>query len=93
MPSILKKKTNLLPGITLISQFGFTFIFGPLGLVLSLPISVVIQVIIKEIIIFKKANVNGIAYILRGTSYGDVRILTGNGPGKDLYDIQNTLQT
>ena len=50
MPSILKKKTNLLPGLTLISQFGFTFIFGPLGLVLSLPISVVIQVLIKETI-------------------------------------------
>ena len=49
MPSILKKKTNLLPGLTLISQFGFTFIFGPLGLILSLPIAVVIQVIIKEI--------------------------------------------
>ena len=48
MPSILKKKTNLLPGLTLISQFGFTFIFGPLGLVLSLPIAVVMQVFIKE---------------------------------------------
>ena len=32
------------------SQFGFTFIFGPLGLVLSLPIAVVMQVIIKEIV-------------------------------------------
>ena len=51
MPSILKKKTNLLPGLTLISQFGFTFIFGPLGLVLSLPIVVVTQVLIKELII------------------------------------------
>ncbi len=50
MPSILQKKTNLLPGLTLISQFGFTFIFGPLGLILSLPIAVVIQVIIKETI-------------------------------------------
>ena len=50
MPSILKKKTNLLPGFTLISQFGFTFIFGPLGLVLSLPIAVVIQVFIIETI-------------------------------------------
>ncbi len=48
MPSILKKKANLLPGLTLISQFGFTFIFGPLGLILSLPLAVIIQVIIKE---------------------------------------------
>jgi len=50
MPSIMKKKANLLPGITLISQFGFTFIFGPLGLILSLPLAVVIQVLIKETI-------------------------------------------
>ena len=48
MPSIMKKKTNLLPGLTLISQFGFTFIFGPLGLILSLPLALVIQVFIKE---------------------------------------------
>ena len=48
MPSIMKRKANLLPGLTLISQFGFTFIFGPLGLVLSLPLAVVIQVLIKE---------------------------------------------
>ena len=48
MPSIMKKKANLLPGLTLISQFGFTFIFGPLGLILSLPLAVVIQVIVKE---------------------------------------------
>tara|TARA_B100001029_G_scaffold146947_1_gene127662 strand:- start:64 stop:927 length:864 start_codon:yes stop_codon:yes gene_type:complete len=50
MPSIMKKKTNLLPGLTLISQFGFTFVFGPLGLILSLPLAVVIQVLIKELI-------------------------------------------
>ena len=50
MPSIMKKKANLLPGITLISQFGFTLIFGPLGLILSLPLAVVIQVLIKETI-------------------------------------------
>jgi len=50
MPSIMKKKANLLPGITLISQFGFTFFFGPLGLILSLPLAVVIQVLIKETI-------------------------------------------
>ncbi len=50
MPSIMKKKANLLPGLTLISQFGFTFIFGPLGLILSLPLALVIQVIIKETI-------------------------------------------
>ena len=32
-------------------------------------------------------GINGIAYILRGTSYGDVRILTGDGTNPDLLDI------
>jgi hypothetical protein len=32
-------------------------------------------------------GINGVAYILRGTSYGDVRILTGTGPNPDLLDI------
>ena len=32
-------------------------------------------------------GINGIAYILRGTSYGDVRILTGTGTNPDLLDI------
>lgn len=31
-------------------------------------------------------SINGMGYILRGTSYGDVRILTGDG-APDLYDI------
>ena len=44
----MKKRNNLLPGLTLISQFGFTFVFGPLGLILSLPLAVIIQVLIKE---------------------------------------------
>jgi predicted PurR-regulated permease PerM len=50
MPSIMKKKANLLPGLTLISQFGFTFIFGPLGLILSLPLAVVIKVLINVLV-------------------------------------------
>jgi len=32
-------------------------------------------------------GINGLAYILRGTSYGDVRILTGDGTNPDLMDI------
>ena len=35
-------------------------------------------------------GINGIAYILRGTSYGDVRILTGDGANPDLLDIYDT---
>ncbi len=30
---------------------------------------------------------NGMGFMLKGTIYGDVRILTGNGPGEDLYDL------
>ena len=55
-PSIMQRQTRLLPGITLLGQFALTFLFGPLGLILSLPIIVVIQVIIKEISIQKKLN-------------------------------------
>ena len=32
-------------------------------------------------------SINGIANILRGPTYGDVRILTGDGPNPDLLDI------
>ncbi len=32
-------------------------------------------------------GINGLAYIYRGSSYGDVRILTGTGANPDLYDI------
>ena len=32
-------------------------------------------------------GINGVAYILRGTSYGDVRILTGDGANPDLLDL------
>lgn len=33
------------------------------------------------------ASINGMGYILRGTSYGDVRILTGTGGADDIYDV------
>jgi hypothetical protein len=32
-------------------------------------------------------GIGGLAYMYRGTSYGDVRILTGTGTNPDLYDI------
>ena len=44
-------KVKLLPGLTLTAQFIFTVIFGPIGLFLSLPLAVVIQVLAKEILI------------------------------------------
>ena len=33
------------------------------------------------------SSINGMGYILRGTSYGDVRILTGTGGADDIYDV------
>ena len=42
---------KLLPGLTLTAQFIFTVVFGPIGLLLALPLAVVLQVLTKEIII------------------------------------------
>ena len=50
-PSIMHKKVKLLPGLTITAQFIFTILFGPLGLLLAIPMAVVIQVFVKEIII------------------------------------------
>ena len=50
-PSIMHHKVKLLPGLTLTAQFIFTIIFGPIGLILALPLAVVLQVLIKEIVV------------------------------------------
>tara|TARA_B100000700_G_scaffold316228_1_gene405431 strand:- start:281 stop:1357 length:1077 start_codon:yes stop_codon:yes gene_type:complete len=50
-PSIMQKQVKLLPGLTITAQFIFTILFGPLGLLLAIPMAVVIQVLVKEIII------------------------------------------
>lgn len=50
-PSIMQHQVKLLPGLTLSAQFIFTIIFGPLGLLLALPLTVIIQVLIREILI------------------------------------------
>ena len=50
-PSIMQKQVKLLPGLTITAQFIFTIIFGPLGLLLAIPMAVVIQVFVKEIVI------------------------------------------
>ena len=50
-PSIMQHQVKLLPGLTLTAQFIFTIVFGPIGLILALPLAVVIQVLIKEILI------------------------------------------
>ena len=50
-PSVMHNRLNLLPGLTLASQFMFTVMFGPLGLLMALPLAVVFQVLIKEIVV------------------------------------------
>ncbi len=50
-PSIMQKQVKLLPGLTITAQLIFTILFGPLGLLLAIPMAVVIQIFIREIII------------------------------------------
>ena len=50
-PSVMHRQVKLLPGLTLTAQFVFTVIFGPLGLLLALPLAVVLQVVIREVVI------------------------------------------
>jgi predicted PurR-regulated permease PerM len=50
-PSVMHRQVKLLPGLTLVAQFLFTVLFGPLGLLLALPLAVCLQVVIREVLI------------------------------------------
>jgi len=50
-PSVMQHQVKLLPGLTLAAQFLFTVLFGPLGLLLALPLAVCLQVVIREVLI------------------------------------------
>jgi len=50
-PSIMQKQVKLLPGLTITAQFIFTILFGPLGLLLAIPIVGLIHVFVIELII------------------------------------------
>lgn len=50
-PSVMHHQLKLLPGLTLTAQLVFTVLFGPLGLVLALPLAVCVQVVVREVII------------------------------------------
>jgi predicted PurR-regulated permease PerM len=50
-PLVMKKQVSLLPAITLLSQVAFAVFFGLLGLFLALPIVVVAQVWLREILV------------------------------------------
>jgi predicted PurR-regulated permease PerM len=50
-PSVMHHQLRLLPGLTLMAQLVFTMLFGPLGLLLALPLAVCVQVIVREVLI------------------------------------------
>lgn len=50
-PSVMQAQVRLLPGFTLMAQFVFTVLFGPLGLLLALPMAVCLQVILREAVV------------------------------------------
>ncbi|MEO0928164.1 MAG: AI-2E family transporter, partial [Cyanobacteria bacterium J06643_13] len=50
-PIVMQKQVSLLPAITLLSQVAFAVFFGLLGLFLALPITVVAQVWLKEVLV------------------------------------------
>lgn len=50
-PIVMQKQVSLLPAISLLAQVAFAVFFGILGLFLALPITVVAQVWLKEILV------------------------------------------
>lgn len=50
-PSVMHHQLRLLPGLTLAAQLLFTVLFGPLGLLLALPLAVCVQVLVRDVLI------------------------------------------
>ena len=50
-PSVMHHQLRLLPGLTLTAQLLFTVMFGPLGLLLALPMAVCLQVVLRDVVI------------------------------------------
>lgn len=50
-PFVMAQQVSLLPAVTLLSQVIITTAFGPLGLLLSIPLTVVSQIWVKEALI------------------------------------------
>jgi predicted PurR-regulated permease PerM len=51
VPTVMAKQVSLLPAVTLLSQIVFAIFFGFLGLLLALPLVIVGQIWIKEILV------------------------------------------
>ena len=50
-PIVMERQVSLLPAVTLLSQVAFAIFFGLLGLFLALPITIIAQVWLKEILV------------------------------------------
>ena len=50
-PFVMHKQVKLLPGLALLSQLVFAVLLGPLGLLMALPLVVVVQVLVREVLI------------------------------------------
>lgn len=50
-PIVMQKQVDLLPAVTLISQLAFAAFFGFLGLFLALPLTIIGQVLLQELLI------------------------------------------
>jgi predicted PurR-regulated permease PerM len=51
VPTVMAKQVSLLPAVTLLSQIIFAIFFGFLGLLLALPLVIVGQIWIKEVLV------------------------------------------
>ncbi|WP_404789826.1 AI-2E family transporter [Altericista sp. CCNU0014] len=51
VPTVMAKQVSLLPAVTLLSQIIFAIFFGFLGLLLALPLVIVGQIWIKEVVV------------------------------------------
>lgn len=50
-PLVMQKQVSLLPAVTLVSQLIFAIFFGFLGLFLALPLTIILQVLVKELLV------------------------------------------
>lgn len=50
-PLVMKRQVSLLPAVTLLSQITFAVFFGALGLFLALPLVVILQVWLRELLV------------------------------------------
>lgn len=51
VPAVMAKQVSLLPAVTLLSQIAFAIFFGFLGLLLALPLVIVGQIWVKEVLV------------------------------------------